>query len=1593
MPCPKNGRDPGDWPYTLREMSSYARFFVLLLAITQLTLAASLSGSGQYTGAGHNLTALGNIDWAAWGDGGSGSIIPTNRKSGGGSLIQASLVGTIITFNNSTNTNGGLFWTDGTPTPSQLAPNGVETSDGIGGGYKLTFPASTTPHTVYLFMGGRNNFPIFTASLSDGSAPTYTNNSLGASAAPFNTMFVLTYSANSNGQTLTVTYTNANNASDVTLDAAAYGTVAPASGGSISGSVTTQTTQTNNLTSLGTADWAQWGHIPASTTSPSNTRNNGGNTIRAQAINGTVTQFSGASVSVAWTDGTPNATGTDASGIYANSGEAGDGFLMTFPADTNLRTLSIILGGNKNAGQLGVALTDGSAPEYLDASQSSSNGPFYALYTITYKAASAGQSLIVSWVQLNTGFHVSLSGAAYALNAAQCPSPCVAAATVSSPFGGSATSAPVDTTGATLYVLTLSSFDNLGTATVTSSPSQTWTALNRYSNSHDGTGNGVMYYVCGPATSASQAITVTGDYATAVFAAYSGTATSNCFDSPNQNGNITYNGGSTFQPGSITPSQNGALIVSGLGANSSASSVSIDSGFTIVGTYAGTHFSSQAFQVQPSASSINPTWTESSDGHAVPYIASFLPTAHPNPPASVTATVGTPQSATVNTAFAAALQATVKDDAGNPVSGVTVTFSAPASGAGASFGGSATAAVTTNASGIATAPVLTANSQAGSYSVAASVSGVSTPASFSLTNVAGPPASIAATSGTQQSATVNTAFATALQATVKDAYNNPLSGVNVLFTVPSTGASASFGGSKTATAATNASGVATAPVLTANAQAGSYIVAANIPGVAATAPFSLTNTAVPPPPPAPASISTNAGTPQSTSVSTQFGTVLQALVKDNNGNPFSNATVTFTAPGSGASAAFSGSATATAVTNSSGIASAPALTANSQTGSYTVTATVAGVSAPANFLLTNTAVGPASSVNLIQQATGTNLGNNGNTLTVTLPHAPDNSDVLVLIFDQTGASQTITSITGATWTRVGQNTSSGGDLEIWTGTSPTSSTITVTGTNYFGLFQPGYAIVTEFSGITATLDGSAITTSAGIWPVTTGALTTTNAGDLLLTAVLSYSGGGSNASVSSGWSLLAPPPGTYSLAAAFKAVNTTGPSTATWAGNGTPQAPSIILALKASGSSSSTTTTISALAGTPQSTTVNTAFSSPLQATVTSAGSPVSGATVTFSAPVSGASASFSGSVTATATTNASGIATAPVLTADSTTGSYTVTASVVGVSAAASFSLTNSGGPTPAPTPATISTSAGTPQSTAVGTQFGTVLQALVKDNNGNPYSNATVTFTAPGSGASAVFSGSATATAVTNSSGIASAPALTANSQTGTYTVTATVAGVSAAANFLLTNTAVGAVSSASLIQQATGTNLGNNGNTLSVTLPRAPDNSDVLVLIFDQTGASQTITSITGATWTRVGQNTSSAGDLEIWTGTSPTSSTITVTGTNYFGGFQPGYAIVAEFSGITATLDGSPATTAGGIWPVTTGTLTTTNAGDLLLTAVLSYSGGGTAASVNSGWTLLTAPPGTYSLAAAFQSVNTTGSHAATWNGNGTPQAPSIILALK
>jgi hypothetical protein len=225
--------------------------------------------------------------------------------------------------------------------------------------------------------------------------------------------------------------------------------------------------------------------------------------------------------------------------------------------------------------------------------------------------------------------------------------------------------------------------------------------------------------------------------------------------------------------------------------------------------------------------------------------ASFSLSITSGPAASITATSGSLQDATISTAFEEPLVATVLDSNQNPVSGASVTFTAPLTGASGAFASNSTATETaiTNTSGVATSSTFTADAMAGSYVVTATLAGVATAASFSLTNITGAVVSIATTSGTPQSATVNAAFAAPLSVTVLDSNRNPLSGALVTFEVPATGASGTFAGGVN-TATTNSSGMATSAIFTANGSVGTYTVTATVASGAQPANFVLTNTGI-----------------------------------------------------------------------------------------------------------------------------------------------------------------------------------------------------------------------------------------------------------------------------------------------------------------------------------------------------------------------------------------------------------------------------------------------------------------------------------------------------------------------------------------------------------------------------------------------------------------------------------------------------------------------------------------------------------------------------------------------------------------------------
>ncbi len=118
--------------------------------------------------------------------------------------------------------------------------------------------------------------------------------------------------------------------------------------------------------------------------------------------------------------------------------------------------------------------------------------------------------------------------------------------------------------------------------------------------------------------------------------------------------------------------------------------------------------------------------------------------------------------------------------------------------------------------------------------------------------------------------------------------------------------------------------------------------------------------------------------------------------------------VTFAAPSTGASGTFSsGQTTVTETTNSSGVATSPPFVANTIAGSYAVTASIAGLSTPASFYLTNTAPAPATiqfegaqfSVNATDSMASVVLTRSGNlsaTVTAVLS-SPGGTDVAALM--------------------------------------------------------------------------------------------------------------------------------------------------------------------------------------------------------------------------------------------------------------------------------------------------------------------------------------------------------------------------------------------------------------------------------------------------------------------------------------------------------------------------------------------------------------------------------------------------------------------
>ncbi len=198
---------------------------------------------------------------------------------------------------------------------------------------------------------------------------------------------------------------------------------------------------------------------------------------------------------------------------------------------------------------------------------------------------------------------------------------------------------------------------------------------------------------------------------------------------------------------------------------------------------------------------------------------------------------------------------------------------------------------------------------------------------------------------------------------------------------------------------------------------------------------------------------------------------------------------------------------------------------------------------------------------------------------------------------------------------------------------------------------------------------------------------------------------------------------------------------------------------------------VSGMAGTPQAAKVNTSFDSPLVVYVTDAeGNPLQGVTVTFAMPSTGASAVPS---LTTVVTDVGGRAQITAA-ANGTSGTYNVVATAAGVATPTAFRLTNTGPSQPA-----ITSVAGGNLSQAQTVTLGFQCRLAVQVFEGaDPAPGATVVFTSPSAGASALLTDGSTSgsqlTETTNANGIASVSA-TANVVPGSYVVAASLTALS--------------------------------------------------------------------------------------------------------------------------------------------------------------------------------------------------------------------------
>ncbi len=198
----------------------------------------------------------------------------------------------------------------------------------------------------------------------------------------------------------------------------------------------------------------------------------------------------------------------------------------------------------------------------------------------------------------------------------------IASASAASPDGNGVTTGAVDTTGADLLIINVGYYFPLGPVTVSDSKGNSWSALTAY-----GFSGGATNLFWSKPTSVGAGHTFSSNVST-TFPSIEVMAFSGSHATPLDQATGAFDSVHTLQPGTITPTQDNELVITGLGhENNSAGAVSVDGGFTglIKQAYgSGTNEGSgMAYLIQTTAAAANPTWNYTADATAGAAIVSF----------------------------------------------------------------------------------------------------------------------------------------------------------------------------------------------------------------------------------------------------------------------------------------------------------------------------------------------------------------------------------------------------------------------------------------------------------------------------------------------------------------------------------------------------------------------------------------------------------------------------------------------------------------------------------------------------------------------------------------------------------------------------------------------------------------------------------------------------------------------------------------------------------------------------------------------------------------------------------------------------------